>query len=104
MQRAVERAAAQFGGLDLVVANAGIGTVGTVRATDPAVFDRVIEVNVLGVHRTILAALPQIIARGGHVLVVASMYAYANGMLRCRVRLLEGGRRAPRPVAARRTR
>ena len=81
MQGAVEHAAAQFGGLDLVVANAGIGTVGTVRATDPGVFDRVIEVNVLGVHRTILAALPEIIARRGHVLVVASMYAYANGML-----------------------
>ncbi len=81
MQRAVEQAGEQFGGLDLVVANAGIGTVGTVRATDPAVFDRVIEVNVLGVHRTVLAALPQIIARRGHVLVVASMYAHANGML-----------------------
>ena len=81
MRHAVEHTVEQFGGLDLVVANAGIGTVGTVRATDPAVFDRVIEVNVLGVHRTVLAALPAIIARRGHVLVVASMYAHANGML-----------------------
>ena len=82
MQRAVERAVEQFGGLDLVVANAGIGPpAATVRAMDPELFDRVIEVNVLGVHRTVLAALPQLTARRGHVVVVASMYAHANGML-----------------------
>ena len=82
MQGAVKHAVEQFGGLDLVVANAGIGPpAATVRAMDPELFDRVIEVNVLGVHRTVLAALPQLTARRGHVVVVSSMYAHANGML-----------------------
>ena len=82
MERSVEQAVEQFGGLDLVVANAGIGPpADTVRRTDPALFARVIEVNVLGVHRTVVAALPQLIARRGHVVVTASMYAYGNGML-----------------------
>ncbi len=82
MERSVEQAVEQFGGLDLVVANAGVGPpVDTVRRMDPALFDRVIEVNVLGVHRTVIAALPQLIARRGHVVVTASMYAYGNGML-----------------------
>src|SRR4051794_35305470 len=47
---------------------------------DPDVFERVIEVNLLGVWRTVRAALPQVVARQGHVVVVASIYALANGM------------------------
>ena len=48
---------------------------------DPAAFERVLEVNVLGVHRTVHAALPHVVANGGHVVVVASIYAFVNGVL-----------------------
>lgn len=82
MDVAIADAVGRFGGLDVVVANAGIAPrVQTVRATDPSVFDRVIEVNVLGVHRTVHAALPHVIAGGGHVVVIASVYAFMNGVL-----------------------
>ena len=82
MQDVVDQVVATFGRLDVVVANAGIANKPrTVRAMDPAEFERVIEVNVLGVHRTVQPALPHIVANGGHVVVVASIYAFVNGVL-----------------------
>jgi NAD(P)-dependent dehydrogenase (short-subunit alcohol dehydrogenase family) len=81
MQRVVATAVERFGGLDVVVANAGIGaTAATFRATSSESFDRVLDVNLYGVVRTVQAALPEIVARKGHVVVVASIYAFFNGM------------------------
>ena len=82
MQRAVAAAVGRFGGgLDVVVANAGIASrVATFRATPPETFERVLDVNLLGVCRTVDAALPEIVARGGHVVVVSSIYAFTNGI------------------------
>jgi NAD(P)-dependent dehydrogenase (short-subunit alcohol dehydrogenase family) len=78
---AVEAVVDRFGGLDVVVANAGIASrATTARTMDPAVFERVVEVNLLGVWRTVRAALPQVIDRRGHVVVVSSVYAFANGV------------------------
>lgn len=82
MEHVVEQIVAQLGDLDVVVANAGIAPKpATVCAMDPEQFDRVIEVNVLGVHRTVHAALPRVIASRGHVVVTASIYAFTNGVL-----------------------
>jgi NAD(P)-dependent dehydrogenase (short-subunit alcohol dehydrogenase family) len=82
MQAAVARTVETFGRLDIVMANAGIAPrPATVRAMDPASFERVLDVNVLGVYRTVQAALPQIIENKGHVVVVASIYAFINGVL-----------------------
>jgi NAD(P)-dependent dehydrogenase (short-subunit alcohol dehydrogenase family) len=80
MQRAVAATVERFGGLDVVIANAGItAQAATMRATAPEVFERVIDVNLMGVYRTVDAALPQIIERKGHVVVIASVYAFVNG-------------------------
>jgi NAD(P)-dependent dehydrogenase (short-subunit alcohol dehydrogenase family) len=70
--------AGRYGGLDAVVANAGIAPAGFVRSMDPAAFDRTIEVNLLGVWRTVRAALPRIIERRGYVLVISSAAAIAH--------------------------
>jgi NAD(P)-dependent dehydrogenase (short-subunit alcohol dehydrogenase family) len=79
---AVERTVATFGGLDACVANAGIASAAsTARAADPDVWERVIEVNLLGTYRTARAALPHLIERGGHLSLVSSIYAFFNGML-----------------------
>ena len=81
MQRAVAAAVDRFGGLDVVVANAGIASrVATFRATPSENFDRVIDVNLMGVVRTVDAALPEIIRRKGHVVVISSIYAFTNGI------------------------
>lgn len=82
MTAAVAQAVRSFGRLDIVIANAGIAPApATVRAMPAAEFERVLEVNVLGVYRTVHAALPQVIANGGHVVVIASVYAFVNGVL-----------------------
>jgi NAD(P)-dependent dehydrogenase (short-subunit alcohol dehydrogenase family) len=78
---AVEATVARFGGLDVIVANAGIApSVTTALAMDPDVFERVVEVDLLGVWRTVHAGLPQVAQRGGHIVLVASVYAFANGV------------------------
>ncbi|HEY4427242.1 MAG TPA: short-chain dehydrogenase/reductase [Solirubrobacteraceae bacterium] len=80
MQRAVAASVERFGGLDVVVANAGIASrVATFRAMPSETFERVLEVNLLGVCRTVEAALPEIVPRQGHVVVVSSIYAFTNG-------------------------
>ena len=54
-----------FGGIDVVFANAGIPGEGSVHDMDPAVWDRVIRVNLTGVYLTVRAVLPSMMARGG---------------------------------------
>jgi len=81
MQRVVATTVERFGGLDVVVANAGIaGRLATFRATPTETFERVLDVDLMGVYRTVDAALPQIIERRGHVVVISSVYAFLNGI------------------------
>ncbi|MEZ0363277.1 SDR family oxidoreductase [Mycobacterium sp. pUA109] len=77
MQAAAAQAVQRFGGIDVVLANAGIASYGSVLQVDPAAFRRLIEVNVLGVFHTVRAALPALIDRRGYVLIVSSLAAYA---------------------------
>src|SRR5688500_169667 len=80
LQQAVARTVERFGRLDVVVANAGIASRGaTMRAMSTENFERVLDVNLYGVYRTVDVALPEIARRGGHVVVVASIYAFMNG-------------------------
>jgi len=80
---ALEDVAAQvaerFGGIDVVVANAGVATGGPVASIDPDAWETVIEVNLLGVWRTVRAALPYVTERSGYVLPIASLAAALHG-------------------------
>ncbi len=81
MQQAVAATVERFGALDVVVANAGIASrAATFRAMASEGFERVIDVNLMGVVRTVDAALPELIRRRGHAVVVASVYAFGNGV------------------------
>ncbi len=82
MQAAVAETVEQLGALDVAVANAGIAQrqFATVRSISGEEWERVFEVDLLGVWRTVRAALPQIVERQGQMVVVSSVYAFANGM------------------------
>jgi NAD(P)-dependent dehydrogenase (short-subunit alcohol dehydrogenase family) len=77
MEAAVAQGIDRFGGIDVVMANAGIASYGSILAVDPAAFKRVVDVNLLGVFHTVRAALPSVIERRGYVLVVSSLAAYS---------------------------
>jgi NAD(P)-dependent dehydrogenase (short-subunit alcohol dehydrogenase family) len=79
VKQAVDAAAEALGGLDVVVANAGIATGGPLRAQDLRSWERVIEVNLLGVMYTDRAALPHLERSGGYVLNIASTAAVLRG-------------------------
>ena len=82
MLAAIAEVVERFGGLDVAVANAGIAQkqFATVRGISGEEWERVFEVDMLGVWRTVRAALPQIVERRGQMVVISSVYAFANGM------------------------
>ncbi len=77
MQAAADKGIERFGGIDIVMANAGIGSFGSVLEMDPEAFKTVIDVNLMGVFYTVRAALPAVLERRGYVLVVSSLAAFA---------------------------
>jgi NAD(P)-dependent dehydrogenase (short-subunit alcohol dehydrogenase family) len=78
LDAAVARTVERFGGIDAVLANAGIGAGGPFRTVDAEVYERVIDVNLLGVVRTVKACLPHVLERRGYLLLVASVAAINN--------------------------
>lgn len=76
LQQAVEHTVDRLGGIDVVVANAGVASYGSVRQIDPEAFSRTIEINLTGVFRTVHAALPPVVERQGYVLIVSSLAAF----------------------------
>lgn len=80
LQQAVAAAVERFGRLDVVVANAGVASrSATMRAMNTEAADRTLDVNLMGVYRTVDVALPEIVRNRGHVVVIASIYAFING-------------------------
>jgi NAD(P)-dependent dehydrogenase (short-subunit alcohol dehydrogenase family) len=77
---AVSVAREAFGGLDVVVANAGIGFGGAAADVDDERWERTFDVNVTGAFRLIRAALPSLLERGkGSIVVVSSVSALVSG-------------------------
>jgi NAD(P)-dependent dehydrogenase (short-subunit alcohol dehydrogenase family) len=75
VQEVVGAAVEALGGLDVVVANAGIAAQTPLLGGDPDLFRRVVTVNLLGTYNTIRAAGPHVSHPGGYALVVSSMGA-----------------------------
>jgi NAD(P)-dependent dehydrogenase (short-subunit alcohol dehydrogenase family) len=82
IQAAAAAAVERFGGVDIVVANAGIApTPAPVRSMPAFEFERVVEVNLLGVYRTVQAGIAQVVARQGQMVLISSVYAFINGVM-----------------------
>jgi 3-oxoacyl-[acyl-carrier protein] reductase len=80
-RESVERAVAEAGDVELLVANAGIGSVdGATWEVDPDDWWRTVEVNVLGVHLSCRAVIPDMLERrSGRIVITGSGAAYLPG-------------------------
>ena len=69
-----EHADAEFGGLDVLVNNAGIGVFKSVEETTPEEFRAVLETNLFGVFNCCREAIPRMRARGrGYIINISSL-------------------------------
>jgi NAD(P)-dependent dehydrogenase (short-subunit alcohol dehydrogenase family) len=75
MARVAREVEQRFGRVDVVVANAGVASGGPFAQSDPEVWRRVVEVNLVGGAVTARAFLPALLARRGYFLQVASLAA-----------------------------
>jgi NAD(P)-dependent dehydrogenase (short-subunit alcohol dehydrogenase family) len=74
IERAVEQTASHFGGLNTLVNNAGVLHVGTAEETTEEQWDETFNVNVRGLWRLSMAALPYLRrAGGGSIINIASV-------------------------------
>jgi NADP-dependent 3-hydroxy acid dehydrogenase YdfG len=74
VEAAAEACVEEFGTIDFVVANAGIGDYSSLSTGDPEQWRRVVETNFLGVLHTVRAVFPRMKERGGgHVVLMASI-------------------------------
>lgn len=78
LEAAVTAVIDEYGCIDIVVANAGVAEAGTVAVTPIDALARTVEVNLIGVMRTVHAALPHVIEQRGHILLVSSAAALKN--------------------------
>lgn len=73
VEKAVGQALAELGTLDILINNAGIGTFAKLVDMDPAEWEKIIQVNLMGTYYTTRAVLPQMIAREtGDIINIAS--------------------------------
>jgi SDR family mycofactocin-dependent oxidoreductase len=76
MKAFVAQGVAEFGRLDVVVANAGICIPATWDETTPEIFRDTIDINVVGVWNTVMASAPHMVDAGnGGSIVLTSSYA-----------------------------
>jgi NAD(P)-dependent dehydrogenase (short-subunit alcohol dehydrogenase family) len=71
-ERAVRTASEKYGPIDAVVTCAGVDACGPIDTVPAEDWERVVAVNLLGTAAVVRAALPDLRARGGHVVTVAS--------------------------------
>jgi NAD(P)-dependent dehydrogenase (short-subunit alcohol dehydrogenase family) len=70
---AVQAAVGRFGGLQVLVNNAGVGVFANVAETTDEQWDAVIGTNLSAVFRTTRAALPHLAQHGGHIVMISSL-------------------------------
>jgi NADP-dependent 3-hydroxy acid dehydrogenase YdfG len=86
VQEAVAAAAAEWGGLDAAVPNAGVGMFNPLESAPLAEWTQMVEVNVVGVLNVVHAVLPHLLESGGTLVNIGSVAArnvFANSGVYC---------------------
>jgi 3-oxoacyl-[acyl-carrier protein] reductase len=78
MRRAIDATVARFGGLDVLINNAGVGIFADVASMTPEQWAEVIDTNLTGVFNACHAALPHLRRRGGGFVINISSLAGKN--------------------------
>jgi short-subunit dehydrogenase len=77
MNEAAERVRARWGGVDVLVANAGMSSTTAGTSLNAGEVGDVITINVLGVVNSVAAVLPAMLERGaGHLVAISSLASY----------------------------
>lgn len=77
MRAAAERLQFEFGKVDVLIANAGIGVTNDASELDAGKLANVINVNVIGAANSVAAVVPDMVRRSrGHLVVISSLAAY----------------------------
>ncbi len=72
---AVEETIAQWGGIDVCIPNAGLGTFKPLKTAELSDWKKMVDVNIGGVLNTLHACLPSLIENKGHVIQIGSIAA-----------------------------
>lgn len=73
LETAVAAGISELGGLDIVIANAGIASYAPVDKISEAAWDEMIDINLTGVWKTVKACIPQLVAqRSGSIIIISS--------------------------------
>jgi 3-oxoacyl-[acyl-carrier protein] reductase len=82
VERAVNATVGRFGGLDILINNAGIGIFVDVAEMTPAQWSEVLDTNITGIFYACHAAIPHLRRRGGGSIINISSLAGSNPFVR----------------------
>lgn len=72
LRKVVDAGVAELGGLDIIVANAGIDIVGEWRDITPEIMRDTLDINLVGVWHTVMSGVEHLIERGGGSIIMTS--------------------------------
>src|SRR5205807_6183297 len=96
VERALAATVARFGGLDIVVNNAGIGLFADVADMSPVQWSEVLDTNLTGVFHVAHAAIPHLRRRGGGFIINISSLAGKNAFTTAAAYCASNSRPCPR--------
>ncbi|HEU5237625.1 MAG TPA: SDR family NAD(P)-dependent oxidoreductase [Pyrinomonadaceae bacterium] len=77
LSAAADRLRSEFGPIDVLIANAGVGTTSPSTSLQPEQVAKVININLLGAANSVAAVVPEMVRRGsGHLVAISSLAAY----------------------------